>query len=171
MSLIDTSYFIGPLNIAGLSSQHIRAKVDGFIEIYEPEFLSLVFGALLYADYIAGIAEDPIDEIWTALQSAEMKSALACYVYFYYMRDQETTSTTLGETKQQTENSTPVSSISKQVYAWNRMVVLIRKVYDYLDLNNVVYANWTTDYRYGYYDARNVYHKNYLIKPINVLNV
>jgi hypothetical protein len=170
MSLIDTSYFTGPIHIGGLSSQHVRAKIEGYIEEYEPQFLSLLFGDVFYAEYVAGLELED-NAIWTALQTEDLKKAIACYVYYYYMRDLETLTTSLGEQKPQTENSTQASGINKQVSAWNSMVIRVRKIYDYLYANTETYPTWDNNYQYGYYDSRSRWIRNDLTNPINTLNL
>ena len=163
MPLIDASYFIGDLQIANLSSQHVRARVDAFIEDNEAEFLSLLFGPL-YDDYVAGLnLED--NTIWTALHTSDLKIAFAAYVYFYWMRDKESITTSLGEAKPEAQNSTPTTSINKQVSAWNKMVKKVERIYNYLDINSATYPNWRRDYRNGSYGA-----KRWERNPLTVYN-
>lgn len=174
MSLIDTSYFIGDLDIAGLSSSHVRARVEAFIDKYEPKFLRLLFGELLYADYVAGIAltgeENEAEKaLWTILQSENLKQAIACYVYYYWLRDKETLTTSQGESKPQTENSTQANSIHKQVRAWNEMVENVGIIYNYLDLNYTLYTNWAKSYRYYFHDGYATRQNHF--QPINSMNL
>jgi hypothetical protein len=44
MSLIDTSYFIGPLTVAQLGQQSVQNNLNLFISRAEPQFLEAALG-------------------------------------------------------------------------------------------------------------------------------
>lgn len=153
MPLIDATYFTADRAIAGLSSVNVNARLQAFIEKHEPKFLRDLFGEGLYRAYQAGLATDPVPARWTALQSEALKEAIASYVYYWWLRDRETLTTGIGEVKPQAENSTPASSMGKQVQAWNEMTELVSDIYDALDGDAYTYPEWVGTYRWYYVDA------------------
>ena len=60
MSLIDTSYFVGPLTVAQLGQTSVENALQLCIDQNEPEFLQAVLGYELYDAFSAGVtASDP----------------------------------------------------------------------------------------------------------------
>lgn len=68
MSLIDESYFIGKLTIPQLGQPAVVDNLNAFIGYEEPPFLQAALGFELWQDFMNGLAQDPIDPIWTALR-------------------------------------------------------------------------------------------------------
>jgi hypothetical protein len=157
MSLIDKTYFVGELDIANTSNASVEARLQWFIDKYEPEFLLALLGAALYANYIAGIVvtdPDPIPEQWIALQDVQgLKEAIACYVYFHYMRDRYTFSTGVGEVKPTAENATQENPSWKITRAWNEMTRWVRSnvIVAFINENVSDYPGWTAPEASGYY--------------------
>lgn len=172
MALIDKTYFTGELDIPDTGNANVEARLNSFINKYEPKFLTLLLGAALYGDYktakAAATEEAPLAAIWTDLE-ALVKSLLAGYVYYWYMRDAATKTTGVGEVKPAVENGAVVDSMAKQVRAWNEMAEGIRDLYDMLDAG--AYASWTSTYRFGYNDSFGRWHRNGLVIPINTFNI
>jgi hypothetical protein len=67
VSLIDKTYFVGELDIPNWSNANVAARLQLFIDKYEARFLKQLLGNDLYTDFIAGIQEDPMDELWSNL--------------------------------------------------------------------------------------------------------
>jgi hypothetical protein len=67
MSLIDSSYFIGPLTVAQLGQQSVQNNLNLFIARAEPQFLEAALGYDLWQDFITGLAQPVIDPRWLAL--------------------------------------------------------------------------------------------------------
>jgi len=67
MPLIDRSYFIGELNIAGSDRAPVQEVIDWFIAKYEPELLRRLLGVNLYNAFITGLQESSPDARWTDL--------------------------------------------------------------------------------------------------------
>jgi hypothetical protein len=67
MSLIDTSYFIGPLTVAQLGQQSVQNNLNLFISRAEPQFLEAALGYDLWQDFLTGLAQPVIDPKWLAL--------------------------------------------------------------------------------------------------------
>lgn len=67
MSLIDSSYFIGPLTIAQLGQISVEDNLNLFINRAEPQFLEAALGYDLWQDFIEGLQQPIIDPKWLAL--------------------------------------------------------------------------------------------------------
>ncbi len=162
MSLIDKTYFVGELDIANTSNSNVEARLNLFIQKYEAEFLRTLFGLDLYTAYLAGIdvtAPDPVPDEWIALQVFEgLKNAIACYVYFHYMRDKFTQTVAVGEAKPTAENATIESPAWKITRAWNEMVRWVKEntLVEYLNTNIDLYPGWVMPESYNYYTALGV---------------
>lgn len=157
MSLIDKTYFVGELDVANTNNANVEARLQWFINKYEPEFLRLILGADLYTNYVAGIvvtAPDPVPAEWVALQDFEgLKTAIASYVYFYYMRDQFTQTVGLGEVKPTAENATASDPSFKMMRAINEAVRWVREntLVEFLNENVSDYPGWVMPESYTYY--------------------
>jgi hypothetical protein len=164
--LINRLYFTGELNIPNSSNAAVSERLDAFIKKYEPEFLRDIMGYSLHTAYAAGVLVTPVDARWTDLQDGKeftvntklnkwtglvdavnYRSPIANYVYYWYMRDQATQSTAVGEVATKTENSNRVSPAIKMSSAWNEMVYQIWDMWYFLENNKTVYPEWTFDAR------------------------
>ena len=121
MSIVQPSDFEGKYTLANTSEAYIDALIQLAIDEYEPTMLTDLLGAELYADFIAGLAQDPVLPKWTALQAKVFKSIL-CYVYYMYMRDNATSTTGNGETNAKTANAEQTTPIDKMMDRWNEGV-------------------------------------------------
>lgn len=170
MSLIDKTYFVGELDIANTNNANVEARLQWFIDKYEPEFLRLLLGADLYTSYVAGITvvdPDPVPAEWLALQNFEgFKKAIACYVYFHYMRDQFTQTVGLGEVKPTAENATRDDSSFKMARAINEVVRWVKDntLVEFINANVSDYPGWVmpesyTYWQYGVLKTTSVLHR------------
>lgn len=64
MSLIDSSYFIGSINIPNTSKPEISERLDWFIKKYEPVLLAGVLGYELYQAFKTGLQQTVVDQKW-----------------------------------------------------------------------------------------------------------
>lgn len=131
MSIVIPADFIGEQNIPNTDELPTSNKVQWFIDEYEPQLLEVLFGSVLYAEYLAGILLDPIDQKWLDLQ-AKAKRSIVCYVYFYYMADNITYNSGVGNVKPAAENAVNAQSWDKMVKAWNTMVDKNKKVREFI---------------------------------------
>lgn len=142
--LIDTSYFTGLLDVGmspcpGTPSETNEAeeeKLQNYIEAYEPEYLEKCLGEKVsraFNDYLNRGEEGEEDEKWEKLKAmlTATPSPVACYVYFMYVREVNTSVTRQGVTVYAGEDA--VSPASLQRRAWNKMAELNRKVYELLE--------------------------------------
>ena len=181
--IINSTYFINEIFIAGQANSvdidSSRSKLSGFIAKYEPKFLNDLLGDVLYSEFKAGLTENPIPQKWTDLKNAlandtTKESPIANYVYYWYLRNASSTTVEAGESMQLTENANRVSSIDKQVRAWNEMVDLNKKVIIFLNENINDYPSYEPKcplhfgYKYGNYLLCRGYE---LLQHINSLNI
>lgn len=68
MSLIDSSYFVGPLTIAQLGQPGVVNNLNLFINRCEPQILEAALGYDLWQDFITGLSQSVIDPKWLALR-------------------------------------------------------------------------------------------------------
>lgn len=64
MSLIDQTYFVGDLTIAGRTKTEVSERLALFIEKYEDEFLRNLFGYPMYKALLDGLSQVTVDQRW-----------------------------------------------------------------------------------------------------------
>lgn len=152
MALIDKSYFIvKDRMIPNLSNTNVEAALNAFITKYEARFLQTLFGAM-YADYKAGLLADP-NTIWVNLQTADLKEALANYVYYWWMRKDRTKTTAEGETRPTVESAEVVFSNEKMIDCWNQIWPFASDFVKSMDTQRAVYTTWPYGYQFFLYQA------------------
>jgi len=68
MSLIDSSYFVGPLTIAQIGQPAVNNNLNLFISRLEVKFLREALGYQLYLDFIDGLSQPIIEQRWLDLR-------------------------------------------------------------------------------------------------------
>lgn len=154
MSIIDTTFFVGELNIANTDTEAASSYLQLFIDKYEAAYLRILLGADLYARYVAGINLVPIPSEWTDLQNqlvtidgTSKVSPIANYIYFFFIRRATYSNSGTGLTQPKYENATAIDSKIETSRAWNEMAVLSFKVYKYLKANATIYGPLPYDLR------------------------
>ncbi len=172
MIILDNTYFQGELYLAGLKksssavgvAKQLQAvnenSLEWYIEKYEVEFLNNLLGKQLASNFIKGLREDPVNEIWKLLRSSLMTktdnykySPIANYVYFYLNRRGRTQTTTKGEVKAKQDHAVMVDDADKLSKIWNDMYYDVSYFYK----NFLSPPNWNTykaysDRRFCHYD-------------------
>ena len=170
MSIVTTSDFVGQITIAQIEQDNVAATVQRYIDKYEPEYLEKVLGHTLYETYKVQIGLTPTNPLYTALRDggvytdwygdqvkyAGIKEAIANYIYYHYIRDNATFTTGSGE--KTIEKGNAVSSVDKQVRAWNEMVRINKQLRAYIYANLSVLGNVSWQY-------------NEMFHPINSLGI
>lgn len=177
---IDASYFYGPLAIAQITEQSVIDDIANYIAKYEPEFLRALFGYQLskaiqdpanatvdkYKNIISGVEYTNwfgIPDKWRGLQETmpneKFKSAIANYVYCFYLNDKITETTGTGEKVASAQNAETASPRAKIARAWNEMVAWNKELIDYLVYNQTTYPEW-----FVYYDNTDLVN---LLEPMN----
>ena len=168
MALIDQTYFIGTINIPNTDRIDVQESLSWFIDKYEPEMLREAMGYDLYKAFISGLPTSTIGDRWDDLKSGKeytdingknrkwdglveavseenpfnKRSIIAAYVYYFWMRDQATQTTGVGEALAKTENAVRVSPINKMVHAWNEAAKGVQELICFLEANKDVYTEW-----------------------------
>lgn len=156
MILIDKTYFEdADLLIPGMGKEAQVNKVNELINKYEPEYLKGILGYSFYKTFTEALeATNGDDEAlaarwkdmrdgaeytcnghlmkWEGFINEQLKSPIAQYVYYWFLRYNVPTTTVSGEKESKSDKSSNVSSIGKQVRAWNTMVEMNRSLVDYL---------------------------------------
>lgn len=149
MSLLDTTYFTKEIHIPTSKYTTLQSVIDR----YEPKMIRDLFGyelALLIKAYDAGTSPQRIKDIvegkvytpsygasmghytasgtpkikWNGLLNDDKVSLLAYWVFYWYMRENETFLSISGSGKSKSENAYDAGDNPKSVFAWNRMFEL-----------------------------------------------
>lgn len=150
-SLIDTSYFIGDINIAQLGQRAVINRVEQYIAKYEAAYLLKVLGYAFSKLFNEGrdvaepeerwyklingdeyTNEQDITSKWEGFTNDALISPIANYVYYWYTRDNASQTTASGEKSDSIKESVNVGPAMKQMRAWNEMVRLNRELYSFL---------------------------------------
>lgn len=161
MSFLEDTYFRGELLIPNLHTfsgpsavnNVIAAQqklLDIFISKYEKKFLTELLGYDLYEKFVKETHESDIKDVlpeWKMLKnklfnSKEWISPAANYVYYWYMANNMSSTSGIGEVRALTNNAELTSPIPKMIKAWNEMVDM-NKEFEMWIVNNNVY-----DYRH-----------------------
>lgn len=160
--LIDKSYFTGEIVIpnlescgAGISQSISNANselLNKFIMKYEYLFLTKLLGGTLCGEFMRGVGAEDVEDRWIALKNMIVHdtakvSPIANYVYYWYLRNEETKTTGIGEVVGQANNAVVIGSCTKLSRAWNEMVDYLTGIISFVDTNRSVYQNFCPDYK------------------------
>jgi hypothetical protein len=84
MSLINSSYFIGPLTIAQLGQPAVENNLNLFINRAEPQLLEAALGYDLWQDFMMGLQQTVIDPKWLALRDGITFKSVSSWPSWYY---------------------------------------------------------------------------------------
>jgi hypothetical protein len=174
MALIDHTFFIGELNLPNTGNTEMQLRLNRFITKYEDRFLTELLGYDLYKQLKTGLIAITPDSKWTDIRDGAdftfnglsynwqglvnddtKTSIIANYVYYWWMRNEATQTTAVGEVITKTENSTRISPATKMRSAWDEMVNGVWQLVRFLDANRSIYTGWrgaytyTNNYRYS----------------------
>lgn len=168
---IDSSFFIGDIQIPNTDQKATLEKVNYFIEKYEPECLSLVLGTNLYnlllsesslrmdAISLGSTYQNHYDTTtkWIGLVT-KRDNLIANYVYWFFQESSATHTTGVSTIVKKSEFATSVSPAAKMISAWNRFCTGSLSLLDFL---------YNSTYQYDELSACNV---DYLRK-INIFGI
>lgn len=157
--IVDASFFYGPLGIEGLMASSgadytqmaIQKGLEQYIERYEMQYLVKLLGRSLaaeFAGYLGREEGDPVakwDNLLKELVPMPRVSPVANYVYFHFVRNNQTHATSLGVTVTNSDNKI-TSCDSLIIPAWNDMVMMNRDVHLYLESHKEDYEGFETSY-------------------------
>src|ERR1700692_4402122 len=84
MSLIDSSYFIGPLTISQLGQPAVANNLNLFINRAEPQILEAALGYDLWQDFMTGLAQPVIAPQWLALRDGITFKSVSSWPGWYW---------------------------------------------------------------------------------------
>lgn len=90
------------------------------------------------------------------------QSPIANYVYYWYIRNNYTQTSTMSEVKATNENAVIANPSLKMDRAWNEMSAWICELIDYLDAKKDDYTEWAD---------QDVWHMRKKFRPINEFNI
>lgn len=90
MSLIDSSYFKGPLTIPQLGQPAVVDSLNDFIQQQEPLFLQAALGYELWEDFVAGLNAPVIEQKWLDLRDGVTFQANGLWPPFQWRNGQMT---------------------------------------------------------------------------------
>jgi hypothetical protein len=149
-TLVGAANFVGDILIVNGSNPNSGAGFDlcYFIEKYEPEYLANAIGYAFYLDIIKTITDNPDDvpDAYANLVDGTdyedergvlrhwkgLKPYTAGYIYYFYKRNDFTSSTGVGEANAAIENGTFRTSDQKMVRAYNDSIDGVYEVRRYL---------------------------------------
>jgi len=161
MSLIDKTYFVHDINIPDDDYEALAP----IITRYEKEILISLFGYALWKlinAYNSGTSPQRIKDIvegkeytvsgetikWNGLQNTDKISLIAYYVFYWYLRNETTRTSTLGEVGSKNENAIPASPAQRLSGAWHRL----RELYGFASQDSLIASayNFMTEHESNY---------------------
>lgn len=139
--ILQPSDFQVDRTIGQIEQPYVEQAVIDFIGKYEKRFFATMIGDDLYSELNAGIEEDPINEKWLILID-KLKMAAVDYVYFYYMKNDYSTTSGIGENVPLSENAVHTTHREKMIAAWNEMVELNRDFVKWMGGNIATYPEY-----------------------------
>ena len=139
MSLIDSTYFTGSINI---QDDGVYGVLTDFITQYEHEALLSLLGYTAYkelaAEIQAGAYSPKWDRFvngyeysvgnylvkWNGIKNSEKISLVSYYVYCKYLEAQQNKAASVGMVQIKTENSVLVDGLANYSASWNEFVRL-----------------------------------------------
>lgn len=142
-NIIDTSYFVGDIEVPNSNQPEIEMDLNNSINLYEKEVLIMLLGYSLYKELRAHtiVPGDKFDKLvngeefsftfngvtvenkWDGLKGENKKSLIAYYVYFMHRRKRASYNAGVGqEVEPKTENSQKGSLYTKLVEVWNEFI-------------------------------------------------
>jgi hypothetical protein len=84
MSLINNSYFVGPLTIAQLGQPSVANNLNLFINRAEPQLLEAALGYDLWQDLMTGLSQPVIDQKWLNLRDGVTFKSVSSWPGWYW---------------------------------------------------------------------------------------
>jgi hypothetical protein len=119
--IITPDIFEVGLTIGQVEQPAVAARVQWFIDEYEPRYLRKLLGKELARLFQQEYVKEAHDAKWDKLAD-DVKKMATRYVYFHYHRKNETITTGVGEEMSQAENAVRTTIAYKAVDVWNEMV-------------------------------------------------
>lgn len=141
-SITQPSDFKAEIVIANATVTPVNSTVQAFIDKYEPRLITALFGKTFGDLFVAGLAAQVVEDRWTELLTPDLKLAIANYIYYWYMRDQDSTTSGSGTVKSKDTNASQFSAFDKVFRAWYEMVCINFATLKYVTDNPTIYPEY-----------------------------
>jgi len=171
MSLIDETYFgFEPCYLGDFESSNGYGNVvsNKLIEVrrsikrFEPEYLTMLMGTELYAEYVSTITDPKWDALKALLvNSTDKISPIANFVYYRHRREHKFESGDNGDYMTKKDNMIAVQPEHKMIIAWNNMVDLnipiLKWIWDYVICAETTAIETTATWDYSQWETELLY--------------
>lgn len=147
--ITDDSKFVGLLH---LGESSLNSSLDEIIEQKEPELLQDWFGYELAKDIQSATPSTEAQALINGFeytnsngdlaQATGLDEILPYFIFFYYVRENQTSNSPIGGLSELAENSVRAMPTMKLVTNYNRGVELINEVIEYVGENDDVYTSF-----------------------------
>ena len=154
MAIIDSTYFHDQLNIPNINSttdlgDELRAELVRYINVFEPQYLKLLFGNDFYDLFIQGIENDEARML--TLQSKLIDkdlllSPIANYVFFYYAKVKKEM---VFGVRDDAGNYT-LNGVNHLTEVWNDLSEKSLLIYEFLKDNRSIYPEFNQMFQLSY---------------------
>lgn len=166
--LIDSSFFVGEINIPNTNKPEVQAELNHFIAKYESELLNHLLGNELYASYLAdvdgeqrfqdlinGVSYNDGIDYWRGLiysynGGLTMHSMIAYYTYWFWMKDKSSWNSGIGVVRPEGDKAKPISPALKMTAAWNTFSEQVGEFLQFMNASVDVYPEWQPIYMYQF---------------------
>lgn len=154
MAIIDSTYFHDQLNIPNINSttdlgDELRAELVRYINVFEPQFLKMLFGNDFYDLFIQGVDNDEARML--TLQSKLIDedlllSPIANYVFFYYAKVKKEM---VFGVRDDAGNYT-LNGVNHLTEVWNDLSEKSLLIYEFLKDNRSTYPEFNQMFQLSY---------------------
>lgn len=146
--LTDISHFKGILRIEGIHESNnafgisVRDDIEQYISLYEPEYIRGILGREMSVKFMNYLKDrlsdgyeqnDKFEHLIDWLTNQEL-SPIACYVFFFYVRNNNVSATATGVVRNNSDNPV-VNPNSKLITAWNAMATIHHYLSEWIEEN------------------------------------
>lgn len=139
------------------TGMYSNTKIQDYIDRYEEQYLIQLLGVELYNQFIADLDIDNIPQdvkflkifepfneqiSFTLMMSRGMKDMLVGFIYFEYLKDLITKTTSVGVTKPQEQNSKIITSHTTIYGRYNESINTYKAIQEYILLSMNDYADF-----------------------------
>jgi hypothetical protein len=154
MAIIDSTYFHDQLNIPNINSttdlgDELRAELVRYINVFEPQFLKLLFGNDFYDLFIQGIENDEARMLTLKSKFIDedlLLSPIANYVFFYYAKVKKEM---VFGVRDDAGNYT-LNGVNHLTEVWNDLSEKSLLIYEFLKDNRSTYPEFNQMFQLSY---------------------
>jgi|SRR5678815_4098121 hypothetical protein len=158
--LIDTSFFVGEINIPNAQKPEVKESLELFIAKGEQQLLRQLFGHELYVSYAADSTTQRFQDLiygedfdyWRGLiyditpssgTNIVRGSLIADYIYTWWIKDKQLWNSGVGIVRPKGDNSEVMPISLKIMNAWNQFSHQVYEFVFFMNANIDVYPEWS----------------------------